>query len=165
MTEITFKPIGTIHTPHLSREGMPIQPLSATGIKAKVELNPEYVEGLMDLESFSHVILLYHLHESNGYDLQVKPFMDDVIHGLFATRAPRRPNAIGMSTVRLVGIEDNILHVEDVDILDGTPLLDIKPFFSKFDNRPDAVSGWLDETWKEKNYKIKSDRRFLEKKK
>jgi len=164
MTEITFKPIGTIHTPHLSREGMPIQPLSASGVKARVELKPEYVEGLRDLESFSHVILIYHLHQSEGFELDVKPFMDDKTHGLFATRAPRRPNAIGMSTVKLLSIEGNVLHVEDVDILDGTPLLDIKPFFSKFDNRPEAVSGWLDETWKEKNREIKSDRRFLEKK-
>ncbi len=86
--------------------------------------------------------------------------MDKVEHGVFATRTPRRPNAIGMSTVKILGIEGNILHVEDVDILNGTPLIDIKPFFSKFDNRPEAVSGWLDEKWNEKNMILKSDDRF-----
>jgi tRNA-Thr(GGU) m(6)t(6)A37 methyltransferase TsaA len=161
MSEINFTSIGIIHTPHKTRENMPIQPLSARGVKATVELNSELVDGLRDLESFSHLILIYHLHKSEGYDLDVKPFMDDKTHGLFATRAPRRPNAIGISTVKLNSIEGNILNVEDVDILDGTPLLDIKPFFSKFDNRPEAVSGWLDEKWKEKNREIKSDKRFI----
>ncbi|MDQ2177654.1 tRNA (N6-threonylcarbamoyladenosine(37)-N6)-methyltransferase TrmO [Marinifilum sp. D714] len=160
MNEIIFQSIGLIHTPHKTRENMPIQPLSARGVKARVELNPELRDGLRDLESFSHVILIYHLHKSEGFDLDVMPFMDDKTHGLFATRAPRRPNAIGMSTVKLHSIEGNILHVEDLDILDGTPLLDIKPFFSKFDNRPDAISGWLDEKWKEENRGIKSDKRF-----
>ena len=160
MSEISFKAIGTIHTPHKERENMPIQPLSATGVKAQVEINPNLVAGLRDLESFSHLILIFHLHKSEGYDLDVLPFMDDKTHGVFATRAPRRPNAIGISTVKLISIEGNILHVEDVDILDGTPLLDIKPYFSKFDNRPDAVSGWLDEKWKEENRTIKSDKRF-----
>ncbi|NOU59353.1 tRNA (N6-threonylcarbamoyladenosine(37)-N6)-methyltransferase TrmO [Marinifilum caeruleilacunae] len=161
MTEICFQSIGTIHTPHKTQDKMPIQPLSAKGVKAKVELKPEFAAGLRDLESFSHVILIFHLHKSDGFDLDVLPFMDDQTHGVFATRAPRRPNAIGISTVKLHSIEGNILHVEDVDILDGTPLLDIKPFFSKFDNRPDAVSGWLDEKWKEKNRDIKSDERFI----
>ena len=160
MTEIVFKPIGIIQTPHITRENMPIQPLCAKGVKAKIVLKPEYTDGLMDLEGFSHAILLYHLHESNGFDLHVKPFMDKIEHGIFATRSPRRPNAIGMSTVRILSIEDNILHVEDVDILDGTPLIDIKPFFSKFDNRTDAVSGWLDENWHEDNKTLKSDDRF-----
>lgn len=160
MADIIFKPIGIIHTPHVTKENMPIQPLGAKGVKARVELNTKYADGLMDLEGFSHAILLYHLHESNGYDLHTKPFMDDVKHGVFATRAPRRPNAIGMSTVKILGINGNILHVEDVDILNGTPLIDIKPFFSKFDNRLEAASGWLDEKWQEKNMTFKSDDRF-----
>ncbi|WP_421918336.1 tRNA (N6-threonylcarbamoyladenosine(37)-N6)-methyltransferase TrmO [Marinifilum sp.] len=161
MLEICYTSIGTIHTPHKSRENMPIQPLSASGIKASVELDPEYSKGLRDLESFSHVILIYHLHKSEGFDLDVMPFMDTKTHGLFATRAPRRPNAIGISTVKLNSIKENILQIEDVDILDGTPLLDIKPFFSKFDNRSEAVSGWLDKKWQEKNREIKSDKRFI----
>ena len=160
MSEVSFESIGTIHTPHKTQENMPIQPLSARGVKARVELNSELLDGLRELEAFSHVILIYYLHKSKGYDLDVMPFMDNKTHGLFATRAPRRPNAIGISTVKLKSIEGNILHVEDVDILDGTPLLDIKPFFSKFDNRPDAVSGWLDEKWKEENRSIESDERF-----
>lgn len=160
MSEISFKPIGIIHTPHVTQENMPIQSLSATGVKATVELLPEYVDGLKDLEDFSHVILLFHFHRSEDFQLHVKPFMDTEIRGLFSTRAPKRPNGIGMSTVKLLGIEGNLLHVEDVDILDGTPLLDIKPFFSKFDNRPDAKSGWLDRSWEERKLKMKSDDRF-----
>lgn len=160
MSEIIFNPIGIIHSPHKTRENMPIQPLNAKGVKAKVELYESLREGLKDLESFSHIILIYYLHLSKGFDLEVVPFMDNKPHGVFATRAPRRPNSIGLSTVKLNSIEGNILHIEDVDILDGTPLLDIKPFFSKFDNRPNAVSGWLDDKWKENNRDLKSDNRF-----
>lgn len=140
---------------------MPIQPVGAKGVKATIELKNEFIDGLKDLEQFSHIILLYHFHQSEGYKLKVTPFMDTEERGLFSTRAPRRPNGIGMSIVRLIEIENNILHIEDVDILDGTPLLDIKPFFSQFDNREEAKSGWLEEKWKERNLKIKSDKRFV----
>lgn len=140
---------------------MPIQPVGAKGVKATIELKNEFIDGLKDLEQFSHIILLYHFHQSEGYKLKVTPFMDTEERGLFSTRAPRRPNGIGMSIVRLIEIENNILHIEDVDILDGTPLVDIKPFFSQFDNRVEAKSGWLEEKWKERNLKIKSDKRFV----
>jgi tRNA-Thr(GGU) m(6)t(6)A37 methyltransferase TsaA len=161
MTQIIFHPIGTIHTPFKTLENMPIQPVGAKGVKATIELKNEFIDGLKDLEQFSHIILLYHFHQSEGYKLKVTPFMDTEERGLFSTRAPRRPNGIGMSIVRLIEIENNILHIEDVDILDGTPLVDIKPFFSQFDNRVEAKSGWLEEKWKERNLKIKSDKRFV----
>jgi tRNA-Thr(GGU) m(6)t(6)A37 methyltransferase TsaA len=161
MTQIIFHPIGTIHTPFKTLENMPIQPVGAKGVKATIELKNEFIDGLKDLEQFSHIILLYHFHQSEGYKLKVTPFMDTEERGLFSTRAPRRPNGIGMSIVRLIEIENNILHIEDVDILDGTPLVDIKPVFRQFDNRVEAKSGWLEEKWKERNLKIKSDKRFV----
>jgi len=140
---ITYKPIGIIHSPFLETTGMPIQPSGAKGIKGTVELLPEYAEGLQDLEGFSHVILIFHLHLSTGFSLKVKPFLDDQLRGVFATRAPRRPNPIGLSVVRLKEIKGNILHIEDIDIVDGTPLLDIKPYVPEFDVQETVRTGWL----------------------
>ena len=99
--------------------------------------------GLKDLEGFSHVFLIYHFHLSEGYSLEVKPFLDDQDHGVFATRAPRRPNPIGISIVRLVRVDGPILYIEDVDVVDGTPLLDIKPYVPEFDVRPAERIGWF----------------------
>lgn len=141
---IEMEPIGTIYTPFKDAQGTPIQPVGAKDAEGVVELLPEYAEGLTDLADFSHVILLYHCHHTKGYKLKVTPFLDTVERGLFATRAPARPNAIGISTVRLLGIEGNRLRVGEVDIIDGTPLLDIKPYVPKFDVREDAKAGWLD---------------------
>jgi tRNA-Thr(GGU) m(6)t(6)A37 methyltransferase TsaA len=138
-----LKAIGTIYTPFSDLEDMPIQPASALGVRGEVVLEPEFGEGLKDLDGFSHIILLYYLHLSSGYNLSVKPFLDDESHGLFATRAPSRPNPIGLSVVRLEKIVGLTLHVSDVDIVDGTPLLDIKPFVPKFDCPPDVTIGWL----------------------
>jgi tRNA-Thr(GGU) m(6)t(6)A37 methyltransferase TsaA len=143
MMFITYTPIGIIHSPYTDPVGMPIQPTGARGIAGTVDVFPEYCAGLKDLDGFSHVILLYHFHCSKGYALEIKPFMDDERHGLFATRAPRRPNPIGLSVVRLVGVEDCTLRIEDVDILDGTPLLDIKPYVPEFDSREAERTGWL----------------------
>ena len=122
---------------------MPIQPASALGITGKVVLEPEYQEGLKDLDGFSHIILLYSFHLSSGYNLIAKPFLDDESHGVFATRAPRRPNPIGLSVLRLEKIDGLTLHVSNIDIVDGTPLLDIKPFVPAFDCPPDVSIGWL----------------------
>ena len=141
---------------------MPIQPKAASGTLGTVELDPDLVEGLQDLDGFSHIILLYHFHRSEGYDLKVRPFLDDSLRGVFATRAPRRPNGIGLSVVRLTGITGNILHVQDLDVLDGTPLLDIKPFVSEFDNRQTERVGWLRGKLQEAQGK-RSDRRFKNK--
>lgn len=161
MSKIIYKPIGLIHSPFKDIKGMPIQPTGARGIKGTIEINSEYIEGLQDLDGFSHIFLIYHFHLSKGYSLMVKPFMDDTIKGLFATRAPRRPNPIGISVVRLVKIEKNILHIEDVDIIDGTPLLDIKPYVPKFDIHKVEKIGWLSKK-AHKVDKIKSDKRFKE---
>jgi tRNA-Thr(GGU) m(6)t(6)A37 methyltransferase TsaA len=123
---------------------MPIQPAGAAGIRGNVEIFHEFAAGLKDLEGFSHIILLYHLHEAEGARLVVTPFMDAEPRGVFATRAPRRPNAIGLSTVELVEVRENVLTVENVDMLDGTPLLDIKPYVPEFDQRERCRVGWLE---------------------
>ena len=160
MNDIRYKPIGVIHSPFRQPKGTPIQPAGAQGIDGRVEVFPEYAQGLKDLEGFSHVILIYHFHLSKGVSLKVKPFMDGEAHGVFAMRGPSRPNPIGISVVRLVKIEDNMLHIQDIDIVDGTPLLDIKPYVPKFDVREAEKIGWL-----EKNvHKLptsKDDGRFI----
>ncbi|PKQ65928.1 tRNA (N6-threonylcarbamoyladenosine(37)-N6)-methyltransferase TrmO [Labilibaculum filiforme] len=160
MTEIKFESLGVIRTSYKTLENMPIQPMGAKGVKANIVLNTEFVDGLKDLEGFSHITLIYHLHKVKDYKLRVIPFMDSEEHGIFATRSPRRPNAIGISTVKLIGINENIIHIEDADVLDGTPLLDIKPFFGRFDNRENVQSGWLDRKWDDKHKTLKSDERF-----
>lgn len=142
-TEFVMRPIGVIRTPFADTKGMPIQP-AFSHARGRVEVFAEYAEGLQDLERFSHVILLYALHRSNGYALRVKPFLDDAARGLFATRHPNRPNPIGLSIVRLLARRDTVLEVAEIDVLDGTPLLDIKPYVPDFDSRPDAHAGWYD---------------------
>jgi len=144
MVEIMYKPIGIIHSPFKEPKGVPIQPTAAIGIEGTVEIFSEYVEGLDDLEGFSHIILIYHFHLVKKTLLKVKPYMDNKLHGVFATRSPSRPNPIGISTVRLVKIDENILYIKDVDILDGTPLLDIKPYVPEFDVRVVDKIGWLE---------------------
>jgi tRNA-Thr(GGU) m(6)t(6)A37 methyltransferase TsaA len=142
--EILYKPIGIIHSPFKEVKGTPIQPAGAKGIDGNVEVFPEYAQGLKDLEGFSHIILLYHFHLSKKPSMTVTPFMDSSPRGIFATRSQRRPNPIGISVVQLVGIEDNILHIQDVDMIDGTPLLDIKPYVPDFDIREIQRFGWLE---------------------
>ena len=142
--EITYVPIGVIRAPFLEPKESPIQPAAARGVEGRVIVFREYAEGLADLGGFSHVILIYHFHLSGVPRLRVQPYMDDRERGVFATRAPARPNPIGLSVVRLLGIEGNILHVADVDIVDGTPLLDIKPYVPEFDAVPEARIGWLE---------------------
>lgn len=144
MPELACKPIGVIRSPYKDIKGMPIQASGARGVKGVVEIEPEFAEGLRDLEGFSHIILIYHFHLSEGYSLVVKPFLDERQRGLFATRAPRRPNPIGISVVGLEGIEGCKLHIQDVDVLDGTPLLDIKPYVPEFDVREADRCGWLE---------------------
>jgi len=157
--EIIYKPIGWIRSPFQSIEGMPTQPAGARDIHGKVELDMAYVDGLKDLDGFSHIILVYHFHLASGYSLQVTPFLDSTMHGLFATRAPKRPNPIGNSIVRLDKIDKAILHIRDVDIVDGTPLLDIKPYVPEFDAPGDVRIGWLGETGKTLA-QTRSDKRF-----
>ncbi|MEA1995228.1 MAG: tRNA (N6-threonylcarbamoyladenosine(37)-N6)-methyltransferase TrmO [Campylobacterota bacterium] len=159
MDEIRYKPIGIIHSEFKKKDGIPIQPTGASKIRGKVEVFPDYVLGLRDLEGFSHIYLIYHFHLSESYSLFTKPFMDDKKHGVFATHAPRRPNAIGMSVVRLVSIKDNILQIENIDIIDGTPLLDIKPYVPSFIKKGNVSIGWLSKK-PYQVYKHRSDERF-----
>jgi tRNA-Thr(GGU) m(6)t(6)A37 methyltransferase TsaA len=159
-TEITYQAIGVIKTSFKKISEMPIQPQGANGEDGVIELNPEFAAGLMDLDGFSHLILLYHFHLVKGYKLYVVPFMDDKPHGIFATRAPTRPNSIGISIVKLQKIEGNLIYFEGADMIDGTPLLDIKPFFPKYDNQQNVKSGWLEGKGDIDISKIKSDDRF-----
>ncbi|MEA2013165.1 MAG: tRNA (N6-threonylcarbamoyladenosine(37)-N6)-methyltransferase TrmO [Verrucomicrobiota bacterium] len=160
MDKIEFSPIGIIYSPFKEKAGMPIQPVSGAGIKGKIEVFDKYVEGLKDIEEFSHIILLYHFHLSEkGYNLQTKPFLEDKKHGVFSIRGPRRPNPIGLSIVKLTSREKNILNIENLDILDGTPLFDIKPYIESFDTQKNVISGWT-EKHKKKVKDKKSDARF-----
>jgi tRNA-Thr(GGU) m(6)t(6)A37 methyltransferase TsaA len=157
---IEFRPIGVIHTPFKELPGMPIQPPGASGIQGALDIFPEYAEGLKDLEGFSHIILLYHFHRSEGFNLRVTPFLDSEPRGVFATRAPKRPNPIGLSVVRLLAVEGSTARIENVDMLDGTPLLDIKPYVPEFDHQTSARAGWLEKSGK-RVAERKSDERFL----
>ena len=157
--KIELTPIGIIHSPFKEPEDMPIQPAGAAGVKGTVEVFEEFHPGLNDLDGFSHIFLLYHFHRSRSFNLQVVPFMDSETRGLFATRAPKRPNPIGISVVRLDKIEDGLLHIQNLDILDGTPLLDIKPYVPEFDAPLEVRTGWLEKAGKTVSSQ-KSDDRF-----
>jgi len=158
---ITIKPIGIIKTPFNDLKGMPIQPSGAADIEGTIIINKEYEQGLSDLEGFSHIILLYHFHQSKGYNLMVTPFMDDQKRGLFSTRAPKRPNPIGLSIVQLIKREKNKINIKGIDVLNGTQLIDIKPYVPGFDAREVTRLGWLDKNYK-KSESLKSDDRFIE---
>jgi tRNA-Thr(GGU) m(6)t(6)A37 methyltransferase TsaA len=144
--KIQYTPIGIIHTPFTDSEGMPIQPTGAVGVQGSVEVYPDFQRGLKDLEGFSHIILLYHFHRSHGFDLHLVPFMDSELRGLYATRAPKRPNPIGLSIVQLAGIKAGVLSIRNVDILDKTPLLDIKPYVPQFDSPKNVRTGWFEKS-------------------
>ena len=143
MSRLILKPIGTIHSPFRQAAGTPIQSAMAPGVEGSVEVFPEFVPGLQDLEGFDRIWLLYWFDRATPAQLSVKPFLDTHEHGVFATRAPCRPNPIGLSCVRLLGIEAGRLRIEEVDVLDGTPLLDIKPYAAQFDAFKARRTGWL----------------------
>jgi tRNA-Thr(GGU) m(6)t(6)A37 methyltransferase TsaA len=159
MREIKYTPVGVVHSPFKDVKGMPIQTVGAKGVGGTLEIEPQYQDGLKDLEGFSHIILIYHFHRSKGYSLEVKPFMDDDVRGVFATRAPQRPNPIGISVVKLVKVQGRVIFIEDVDIVDGTPLLDIKPFVPEFDVREVERTGWLSKK-AGKAHRVRADERF-----
>ena len=148
---VAYRPIGTIFSPHKEVAGMPIQPVGARGICGHIEVEPRFAAGLKDLEGFSHVIVLYHLHRIEGFELLVRPFLDTADHGIFATRLPKRPNAIGFSVLELAGVEPGdsesgdgaVVRLRNVDILDGTPVLDIKPYVPAFDVWEAGRIGWF----------------------
>ena len=140
-----YQPIGVIHSAHHDPAGSPIQPCYAQGCIGTVEVLPEYAEGLCDLDGYSHIYLLYHFHRAKPAPMLVAPFIQKTRRGLFSTRVPGRPNPIGLSIVRLRSRQGNVLHIEDVDVLDGTPLLDIKPYSRRIDCVTDTRNGWQDE--------------------
>lgn len=157
--KIVYQSIGIIHSPFTDLAQMPIQPTGDASAAGFAEIFPGFVEGLKDINGFSHVILLYHLHQASALKLVVTPFLDSEPRGVFATRAPVRPNPIGISVVRLMRMSDNVLHFADLDVLDGTPLLDIKPYIPDFDAPTDVRVGWLENV----NHDVrsmKSDDRF-----
>jgi tRNA-Thr(GGU) m(6)t(6)A37 methyltransferase TsaA len=152
--EITLKPIGIIYTPYSQKEKTPIQGCFAPNNKGFIELHREYTEGLQDIQGFSHLILLYYFHKAKGCTLRAKPFLDKNKKGIFATRHFNRPNPIGFSIVRLYRVRDNILDIGSVDILDGTPLFDIKPYVPQFDIKEDVKNGWYQNASERTTYKI-----------
>jgi len=147
-TKITIRPIGIIHTPYKTTEGMPIQGAFEEKVTGTVELFQEYKEGLKDVDEFSHLILIYHFNRAKEEKLLGKPFLEDGVHGIFSIRGPMRPNHIGFSIVKLQKIEDNVITFSEVDILDETPLLDIKPYVAYFDSRENTKNGWLEKHFK-----------------
>jgi tRNA-Thr(GGU) m(6)t(6)A37 methyltransferase TsaA len=155
----SYTPIGSIHSPFTEPSGMPIQPAGAAGVQGTIVIDEQFRAGLRDLDGFSRIILIYAFHRSQGYELEAIPFLDTVPHGIFATRAPRRPNAIGISIVRLISVNDGELVIEGVDVVDGTPLLDIKPYVPEFDCYPDEKSGWF-VNCKERVRNARADERF-----
>jgi len=156
---VNFQPIGVIRSGHCVMEQTPVQPVYARGCAGRAEILPKYREGLRDLDGFSHIFLLYHLHRAGPFQMTVRPFIGDRLCGVFATRHPQRPNAIGLSVVRLARIEEGVLHLEDLDVLDGTPLLDIKPFIPRFDCVEGARFGWT-EAVNETNVRQRGHRRL-----
>jgi len=159
-TPFTFHPIGELRTPYQSKSGVPIQGGLNPESRGRAEVFPRFEAGLQDTEGFSHLILLYVFHESQGYDLLCRPYMEEALHGVFAVRAPRRPNPIGLSVVRLERREGPVLHLAEVDMLDRTPLLDIKPFSPRFDHRNGARSGWMERPFQDGDHRAVSDDRF-----
>ena len=159
--KIELNSIGTIYSEFENIESMPIQPTGAKGIKGKIIIKDKYKKGLKDLECFSHINLIYLLHKVEGYNLEVKPFMDIESHGIFATRSPKRPNPIGSSIVKLDRIDENILYVSNIDILNKTPLIDIKPYVPQlYEYTIDELKiGWFENNYNKAKYK-KSDDRF-----
>lgn len=140
---ISYQAIGRIHTPFKTRENSPVQSSGAKGTVSTIEIKPEFSAGLKDLEGFSHIVLIYHFHLVDHWSLSVTPFLDVVEHGIFATRSPIRPNPIGMSVLKIIGIKENLITVEAADMLDQTPILDIKPFIPSIDEAQNVRLGWL----------------------
>ncbi len=154
---VTYRPIGVVRSPFREASGAPIQPSRAAGARGRVELRPDLADGLRDLDGFSHVVLLCHLDRARPHRLRVVPYLDTVPRGVFATRAPSRPNPIGLSVVRLVGVDGATLDVEDVDLLDGTPVLDVKPYVDDFDRPAEVRTGWLEDA---RRRDVRADDRF-----
>jgi tRNA-Thr(GGU) m(6)t(6)A37 methyltransferase TsaA len=158
--DFTVIPIGTIHTPFTNLENMPIQPKGAKDVQGCIELLPQYTEGLKDLSGFSHIYLIYQFHKATRTELTVIPFMDTVPRGIYSTRSPLRPNHLGLSIVELISISGSTLQIKGIDVLDGTPVFDIKPFIRAFDQINESLSGWMTASEKDVENR-RSDTRFL----
>ena len=142
--DISYAPIGYFRSPYTEIKGMPIQPIGAEDVEGSIEVLPEFSGGLQDLEGFSHVFILYHLHQIRGFDLMIKPFLDTKLHGVFATRSPKRPNPIGLSVMRLQGVSGLKVFLKGIDVLDLTPVIDIKPYVADFDRCDANRFGWFE---------------------
>jgi len=161
MNSIKLYPIGIIHSPYSEGKDIPIQGRFEDNVEAYLELKEEFVKGLKDLDKFSHAILLYYFHKTDKVTIQGKPFLEDDIHGIFAIRSPHRPNHIGLSVVKIKEIKDNRLYFTNVDMIEGTPLLDIKPYIKYFDDKEDIVCGWLEKHFKNGKIPKNTSTRFL----
>jgi tRNA-Thr(GGU) m(6)t(6)A37 methyltransferase TsaA len=148
MNQIIMHPIGIIHSPYKESRNMPIQGTFDNGVEAWLELKDEYTKGLKDLDTFSHAIIIYYFHRSRREDIAGRPFLEKCKHGIFAIRSPHRPNHIGFSIIKIKSIKANRVYFTEVDVLDETPLLDIKPYVKYFDNRENVISGWLEKHFK-----------------
>ncbi len=156
---ISYSPIGYFRSPYTEINGMPIQPIGAEDVEGFIEVLPEFSAGLKDLEGFSHVYVLYHLHQIEGYDLMIKPFLDTKRHGVFATRSPKRPNPIGLSVMRLLSVCGIYVFLKGIDVLDQTPVIDIKPYVADFDRCDADRFGWFEGKSRNATYH-RSDERF-----
>ncbi len=151
MNQITMHPIGVIHSPYKEAKDIPIQGIFKNKVEAWIELENQYISGLKDLNGFSHAIIIYYFHKSDREDIEGSPFLEQNKHGIFAIRSPHRPNHIGVSVVTIKSIKENKLYFTEVDMLDETPVLDIKPYVKHFDSRDNVASGWLDKHFKNGN--------------
>ncbi|HAA53421.1 MAG TPA: tRNA (N6-threonylcarbamoyladenosine(37)-N6)-methyltransferase TrmO [Myxococcales bacterium] len=155
---LDIQPIGVIHSPHTSIEDMPIQPKGAVEVIGHILIDEEYVDGLKDLEGFSHIYLLYHFHKATRVETEVVPFMDTQKRGVFSTRSPLRPNHIGLSIVNVIGVKGRKIFVKGIDVLDETPLLDIKPYIAPFDAVRESTTGWMEGSEEDVRNKRSDDR-------
>ena len=151
MEQIIMQPIGIIDSPYKQNKGIPIQGIFNSDVEAWIELKDKYAGGLKDLDGFSHAIILYYFHKSQREEIEGRPFLEQNKHGIFATRSPQRPNHIGLSIVKIKKIEANRMYFTEVDVLDQTPVLDIKPYVKYFDSRDNVKCGWLDKHFKDGN--------------
>lgn len=156
MKQIIMHPIGIIHSPYKESKDIPIQGTFKKEVEAWLELEDRYVSGLKDLDKFSHAIIIYYFHKSKKEHIEGKPFLEQNKYGIFAIRSPNRPNHIGFSVIKIKSIKNNKIFFTEVDVLDGTPLLDIKPYVKYFDSRYNVISGWLDKHFKNGNIPYKT---------
>ena len=159
MHRLTLQLIGIIRSPFEDQANMPIQPVGASDTEGEVLVDQEFQDGLEGLEAFSHIYLIYYFHQTKRTELKVVPYMDTQPKGVFATRSPLRPAHVGISIVRLLAVEGTRLKIRGVDVLDGTPLIDIKPYIPHFDYQDGASSGWMKSPRSDVEAR-KSDNRF-----